>query len=132
MAQNGIVYVYGDRKTCSLCRKLQPLVDSAVFKTGMAQMGLTIVLADASETPDVFKVVRTKYNREGGAYPKLIVVGSDTKRKGFFVARATYVKPFTAERLVEMVQKLCPDCCDGNCGEPALCPTCGQPLPAKA
>ena len=127
---NGTVYVYGDRKTCSLCRKLTPLVDGSEFKQAMAKAGLAIVLADASATPAVWKTVRAKYNKEGGAYPKLIVVGADGKRLGFFVARSAYVKPFTAARLVEMVLELCPDCCRDGCGDtPAVCPTCGQKPP---
>lgn len=131
MAKNGTVYVYGDRKTCSLCRKLQPLVNASTFIKGVAALGFNAVLADATATPAVFKAVKAKYAKEGGDLPKIIVVGTDGTRKGFFVARSTVVQPFTSARLVEMVKALCPDCCDGNCGTPAVCPTCGQPLPSK-
>lgn len=131
---NGIVYVYGNRKTCSLCRKLAPLVDGAAFKAEMTKLGLEIVQADRTDNASTYASVKSKY-KVSGDWPKLVVVDAQKKLLGMFVARSTTVKPFTVPGIVAKVKALCPACADpcpgDDCAEPRVCPTCGQTILAK-
>ena len=131
-ANNGTLYVYGDRAACGYCRVLQPIADGAEFKALVAGMGLTLQVADRTASPALYNTVRAKYNPEGGEWPKLIAVDAKGKKLGSFVARNTYIKPFNAATLVAKIKAACPGCSDPGTGTvPKICPTCGQVIPTK-
>lgn len=116
-------FVWGNRKSCSLCRTLDVIVKSAEFKALMKDGGVTVVDADLTDAPKVYATAKAKYAL-GGEYPQIVVTDAKGKMLGKFTARSRYVT-MTAKGVAAKIKGYCTDCGDPATGN-VTCPKCGN------
>ena len=132
------LYVFGNRKTCSFCRKLSNprpakgqttgIFETAVFKAWVASHGVEVIDCDKTDATAGVKGNYAKYYKavgyKGGSWPQIFVFGDAGEKLGDFLARG-----FTTVTLLAKFDELCPGCCDGpGCDDTPVkmkqCPTC--------
>lgn len=140
MAKKNTVVIFGDRSTCSYCKKLAIIIANNAL--GELLPCADIIDADKTSNPKIYQTWRVKASFSGN-YPGVAVFDCNGKLKGKFVARSTSVSPFTAANIAKKILAICPECCEevtppvvipptttevcSNCGfEVKFCPKCGK------
>lgn len=97
-----LAVILGNRTTCSYCKKLWvPGLEAAVEA---ALPGVDVIDADK----DAHAALYAGYRPSGGfAYPFVIVIDKDGRRRGTLVARN-----LSAVSLAARIRELCPDCAE--------------------
>ena len=119
------VIVFENSKTCSYCKRLDPILAGDAFEAFLSDSGAELVKADAGTDPSVYGALKRKYGFSG-EYPRVYAVNDAGKVLGNFLARN-----FTAAKLIAALEKLCPGCTDDGEDAPAddacadECPKCG-------
>lgn len=114
----GKLVVFENGKSCSYCKQFNKVLASEEVKRFLSGCGAELVVADVSAGAKQYAALKKKYGFSGN-YPGVYVVGGDGATLGKFTARG-----YTAKRLIEAVEKLCP-CDNGSCADTSVCPACG-------
>ena len=102
------VVVLGNRNTCGYCKTFGSLTNSTKTLTTLLP-NAEVIDADGGSNMTLFNYWLKK-SKATGKMPVILVYDENEVLKGKFVGRKTDVSPWTVERMVEMINEICPNC----------------------